>query len=271
MKETTRRTLFWAVSGLLGALVLHVPMAAQDGGAVPTTGAAAVETSGLGAGVGAGLSEGRVMVPFAGVYAVTVALGHDTANFFIRIPAQAEFKLMAAPARSHGKHVPPAPVGGMVIPLLIGTDSATLPRTLGNEPPTGGYMFAAPEGTPGASGTRWWVTVLAGADTTEATGASRLSRALLQVQQQREQLELSCLTDPKAENDAAKRREEPLPCDVASRLPVHRGEELGDGILYLGNDGRARLEQRTETAGGELTMWGSRVVRPGARGEFRKQ
>lgn len=271
MSQAKRYTYFWAVPIVFAALALHVPVAAQDGGAVPTAGSTTAESPGLGAGVGAGMPENRVMVPFAGIYSVTVALGRDTANLFIRIPTQAEFRLMAAPARVRGKHVRPAPVGGLMIPVFVGTDSTTLPKTVNNEPPTGGYMFAAPEGTPSASGTRWWVTVLAGADTTEATGASRLSRALLRVQQQREERELRCLTDPKTENEAAKKRDEPLPCDVASRLPVHHNEDLGDGVLFLGNDGRARLEQRTETGSGELTMWGSRVNRPAPKGESRKQ
>ncbi len=210
------------------------------------------------------------MVPFAGIYAVTLALGPDTASLYIRIPAQAEFRLLATPARARRKD-PAAPVGAMVIPVFIGTDSTALPMAASNESPTDGYMLAAPEGTSSASGTRWWVTVLAGADTTEATGASRLSRALLRLRQQREDLELSCLTDPKTENEAARKLDEPVPCDEASRLPVHRDEDLGDGVLFLGNDGRARLEQRTDTGGGELTMWGSRVNQVVARVDSRKQ
>ena len=198
-----------------------------------------------------------------------MALGRDTANLFIRVPTQAKFQVLAALETAKGKH--PAPVAALVIPIFVGTDSAGLPDASDGEPVTGGYMFAAPESAAGATGTRWWVTVLAGVDTTEATGVSRLSRALLRLQQQRDQWQLRCLTDPKVENDAAKKRDEPLPCDVASRLPVHRDEEWGDGTLFLGTDGRARLEQRTETAGGELTMWGSRVNRVRPQGESRKQ
>lgn len=262
MNHRSQTTVFLAFFALLGASVLHVPLAAQESPRLPTgvpdTSGAPVE--GLGAGVDAAAAPGdRIEVPFAGTYAVTVALGRDTANLFIRIPAEAEYRLLATPERSKGKEPPQAPVGGLVIPVVVSTDSVSLAAMLGNGPVTAGYMIAAPEGTAGVRGTRWWVTIMAGGDTTQSSGVSRLSRALLRLQQQREMLELGCLTDPKAENDVAKRRDELPPCDVASRLPVHRDKPLGDGVLFLGNDGRARVEQRSETNGGELTLWGSRV------------
>ncbi len=228
-------------------------------------------SDGLGAGVSAELPDERSAVPFAGVYAVTMAMGGDTVHLFIGIPAQAEFRPLAARVRAKGEQTLPAPFAGLVMGVFVGTDSAALLPASGTDRPASGYMIAVPEGAPGGAGTRWWVTILAGTDTTGGSGASRLSLALLRLYQRRERLELTCLTDPNLANESARRRHEPALCDPAARLPLHRDDSPGDGVLVLGADGRARLEQHTETEGGELTMWGSRVTRFAARGFSRAQ
>jgi hypothetical protein len=197
------------------------------------------------------------MVPFAGTYQVTLALGPDTVDLFIRTAAEAELRPVIVPT-GRGRHgLGAAAIPGLLLPVYAGPDSSALPSILDDQALLGSLVAAM---DPMAGSARSWpITLLAGVDTMGATPAARLSRSLLAVRSEREALEVRCREDPRAANKAATRSDEDEVCDEESGLPLSRRGIPGDGILVLSPDDRVRIEQRVETRDGELTMWGRRV------------
>jgi hypothetical protein len=183
-----------------------------------------------------------------------MALGADTADFVLRIGEQGTERNIAVPAPRKRRIARPAPVRPLIVPASLASDSSAVPAA-----EVTGTIMAVAAGTADSGGGHWWVTILGGADTGAATPAARLSRLLLMVQADRERLALRCEANAKGENRLAKKLDEPPPCDEASGLPIAAAGPPGDGILFLGSDGRARVEQRTQTENGELTLWGSRI------------
>jgi hypothetical protein len=239
------------------ALAPHVTAMAQSGGspilAAVDTGTRVTDVSD---GPSPAATRERVRVPFGGTYRLTLALGADTADFVLRIGEQGTARSIAAPAPRKHRNAEPVPVRALIVPASLSADSSTVPAA----ELTGSITASAADTTTSGHG-RWWVTILAGADTDAATPAGRLSRLLLRVQAERERLAGRCEANAKGENRAAKKRDEPPPCDEASGLPVATSSTPGDGILFISSDGHARVEQRTETESGELTLWGSRIDR----------
>jgi hypothetical protein len=235
------------------ALAPHVPAMAQSDSTITLAGVD-TETASKAVEVSSLSSEDRLPIPFAGSYVLSLALGADTADFLLRIGEQGVERSIAMPAQRKRRLPEPAAVRALIVPASLSTDSSIVPAA-----ELTGSIAASPEDTTAFGHGRWWVTILAGADTDAATPAGRLSRLLLKVRAEREGLALRCEADAKGENRLAKRRNEPPPCDQASGLPISNA--TWDGILFLGADGNARVEQRTQTDRGELTLWGSRIAR----------
>jgi hypothetical protein len=239
------------------ALAPHVTAMAQSSGSPILV---AVDTGSRGSDVSDESSPAstvdRVRAPFAGTYRLTLALGPDTADFVLHIGEQGVERSIATPAPRKRGDSESVPVRALIVPVSLSTDSSTVPAA----ELTGSITASAADTATSGPG-RWWVTILAGADIDGATAAGRLSRLLLRVQAEREGLAGRCEANAKGENRAAKKRDEPPLCDEASGLPVATSSTPGDGILFIGSDGHARVEQRTETEGGELTLWGSRIDR----------
>jgi hypothetical protein len=255
MSVVTRHPAPVAGLAVIVALAAHGPAAAQVG-ARTTLAVASTDprTSGE-----PDPAPDRVAVPFAGTYQVTLALGRDTVDLFIRTAAEAELSTVIAPT-GRGQHgLGAAVIPGLLLPVFADPDSSALPSILDDQA-LPGSLVAAMDPTAG-SGRSWPITLLAGVDTSGATPAARLSRLLLAVRSEREALELRCREDPQAANKAARRSDEDEVCDEESGLPLAQRGVPGDGILVLSPDDRVRIEQRVETRDGELTMWGRRVSR----------
>jgi hypothetical protein len=237
------------------ALAPHVTAMAQSGGSLPgaVEDTMPLETDASEAPPPAA-TEDRVRIPFAGTYLLTMALGADTADFVLLIGEQGVERNIAVPASRKRRITRPAPVRALIVPASLSTDTSTVPTA-----ELTGTILASAADTAASGAGRWWVTILGGADTGAATPAARLSRLLLMVQADRERLAMHCEANAKGENRVAKKLEEPPPCDAASGLPIAAAGPPGDGILFLGSEGHARVEQRTQTESGELTLWGSRI------------
>lgn len=241
------------------ALVLHVTAMAQVDRsstlAVADTGPRGSDTSEA---VPAEATSHPILVPFAGTYRLTMALGADTADFILRVGEQGVERSIAMPASRKRQKERPAPLRALIVPASLSTDSSTVPAVEVDSSVTlTGTITASASDT--ASPGQWWVTILAGDDTASDTPAARLSRLLRRVEAERTALAERCRMSAKDENRAAKRLDEPAPCDESSGLPFSRTASSGDGVLVFWPDGRARVEQRTQTEAGELTLWGSRI------------
>ena len=203
----------------------------------------------------------RVVVPFAGTYQVTLALGADTADIFFRTAADADLQAVIAPAvrGSHGAGATSIP--GLSLIVHAEPDTFALPRSV-EEPGEriSGRLVAALDPAGGIGGI-WPITLLTGVDTSGVSPAARLSRLLVAVRVERELVEERCREDPKGANRAARGIDAPEPCDEAAGLPVAQRDFPGDGVLAVTADGRVRIEQRVETSEGEMTMWGRRISR----------
>ena len=239
------------------ALAPHVTAMAQSGGSHPgAMGDTMPPERGVSEAPSPAATLDRVRIPFAGTYLLTMALGTDTADFVLLIGDHGTERNIAVPAPRKRRVARRAPVRALIVPASLSTDSSAVPAA-----ELTGTIMASAADTAASGGGRWWVTLLGGADTGAATPAARLSRLLLMVQADRERLALGCEANAKGVNRLAKKLEEPPPCDEASGLPIAAAGPPGDGILFLGSDGHARVEQRTQTDSGELTLWGSRIHR----------
>jgi hypothetical protein len=197
-------------------------------------------------------------VAFAGTYRVTIALGADTAEFELRIGTHGREADVAMPAPGGRVRRGAVPIRALIVPAFLAEAASDDPRAAGDADREGDGAITAVLADTALPG-RWSVTILAGDDTVSDTPAGRLGRLLGRVEAERSALADRCHTDPRGENRGARRRDEAVPCDEASGLPLLRSASSGDGILVVSPDGHARVEQRTETGAGELTLWGSRL------------
>jgi hypothetical protein len=162
---------------------------------------------------------------------------------------------MQAPVRRRAQ---PRPVRALVIPVSLSADAAGGQAVATDSSGAlAGTLTVPLDHLPTAGG--WQVTILAGDDTSSNTPAARLSRALQRARTQQTRLADRCRADAREENRAAARQDEPAPCEESSGLPLVPAGVVGDGTLVTLPDGRTRVEQRTQTGSGELTLWGSRI------------
>jgi hypothetical protein len=259
MSDRSSRLYRVSAVAIAAALAQHVTLAAQSGGSSAFAVVNAHRDDSSAADSLPGAQDGAT-VPFAGTYQLTMALGADTADLVLRIGQRGEEQNIAVPALPKHRTTQPAPVRVLIVPASLSTDSSAMPAgEADSSAALNGMIMASAADT--MSPGRWWVTVLAGDDTTSDTPAARLSRLLRRTQAERSALAERCRTDARRENRAADRRDDPVPCDEATGLPLSRSSVWSDGVLVVLPDGGAHVEQRTQTEAGELTLWGSRVPR----------
>jgi hypothetical protein len=254
-----RRNRNWAIAAAFAAAALapHVTAVAQSNDTATLAVARASAERVLPAPT---LAE-TLPVAFAGTYRVTIALGADTAEFELRIGTHGREADVAMPAPGGRVRRGAVPIRALIVPVSLleaASDDSGAARDSVRE---GDGTITAALADTSAPG-RWWVTILAGDDTLSDMPAGRLSRLLRRAQHVRSALAERCRDNARDENRAAERRDDPAPCHLATGLPLWgAATAAGDGVLVLWPDGQARVEQRTETDGGELTLWGSRVPR----------
>lgn len=251
-------TRHWAAAAAFAAAALapHVTAAAQSNDSATL----AVASAAAGRILPAPTLAETLPVAFAGSYQVTLALGADTAEFTLQIGGYGREADIAMPAPGGRARRGAVPIRALIVPASLREAASDDSALAGSSVRSGDGTITAALADTSAPG-RWWVTILAGDDTLSETPAGRLSRLLRRAQLERAKLAERCRANAREENRAAERRDDPAPCHPATGLPLSSAATAGDGVLVLWPDGQARVEQRTETEAGELTLWGSRVPR----------